>query len=711
MATDGNKRLLEEFAFPTYEEWREAAEKALKGVPFDKKMYTKTLEGITLQPIYTKDDIDKIPYTDSDFPGFYPYTRGGSASGYKKMPWKISQELPYPEPEKFNEAAVYDLERGQDALNIRINKNSALHSQNESEVIDTGLYLSHKKDLEKAFKGIDLSKVPVYFDSGDFSPAAAAIFKAYLDERNIPANKAQGSFDYDPIASLAANGRININFEKTYDLMASYLKWADENLPGFKLIAANGSAFHNAGVNAVQELAYAIASGVEYIREMQARSIDIEKAAKKIRFKFSAGPHFFMEIAKFRAARAIWARIVKEFGGSGEAQKMSIHAETSNMNISKYDPYVNLLRNTTETLSIVLGGCDSVHVRFLDEQYGMPTEFSRHLSRNTQIIIREEAHVNDTVDPAAGSWFLETLTHSLMKTAWQEFQNIESNGGMSKVLLSGKIKSEVEKVIAERIKNLSLRKDTLLGTNKYANLMEKPVKSHGFPGNEVLESRIAAFNEATNSRDKDKVYRLLRQLESMELSEVNFLNTALEATREGAGIGEIMHNISRHSEPVEAEALPQFRAGAIFEEIRGLSEAYKVKTGEFPKVYLANFGQLKEYKARADFAADFFQVGGFQFVSSKGFDNTDGAKNEFVNSGIPVVVICSTDDKYPAIVPSFCAMVKKEKPEAKIVLAGYPKDYIDEFKKSGVDYFIHMKANIYEILSEIQKETGLAEKI
>lgn len=706
MSQEPQNNFLEDFDIPTYEEWRKAAEATLNGVPFEKKLITKTYEGIDLQPIYNLSDIQTLQYLTESLPGEGSFNRSTRASGYKSNAWEVSQEISYPFPEMFNQAVKSDLDRGQTALNIRVNAEYALTGKASSAF--GGLMIANIDDMGKALNGVCLESTPVYFKPNAFGFELAGIFAAYCAKNNVDLKKVKVCFGLDPLVQALHCGKAEVAPAKIMDDAAELIKWAKDNAPMAKVITIDGEVFHNAGANAVQELAYIIAAGVNAIKELMHRGVSAEDACKAIAFNFSVGARFFTEIAKVRAARAVWAKIVSEFGASAEAQKMYIMTFTSKVNKTKFDPYVNLLRGTTEALSAVLAGAESVHVSQFDEELGLPSDFSRRISRNIQSVLKHEAHLMDTIDPAGGSYYLETLTDQIAVKAWDLFRNIEKEGGLVSSLKAGTVHNQIKAVVAEREKNLAFRKDSLLGTNKYPNLIEKPVDNLTIITDAEMAAAVSNADKALGKRNKSNVEAKLKAYNSAFMSDRTKSFAALvDAANEGVTIGELLSGVSTSADSLEIAPLAQYRMGTSFEALRLSAEAFKAKTGKAPQIGLVNFGALKEFKPRMDFSTDFFSVGGFEMVASEGFATAQDAVAKMSGENFPIMVICSTDLKYPEVVPEFAKAIKAAKPNLRLVLAGLPKDYVEEFKAAGVDEFIHVKANNYEILSSLLKEIGV----
>lgn len=472
--------------------------------------------------------------------------------------------------------------------------------------------------------------------------------------------------------------------------MAETIKWSKEQSPHIRTINISSASYHNSGASDVDELAFVFSVAVEYIRALQKRDIDIQTIASKIQFSLSLGSNFFMQIAKLRAARLIWSKIVEAFGGDIHTQKMYIHARTSQFNKTKYDPYVNMLRTTTEAFSGILGGCDSLYVAPFDEVFGHASEFSRRIARNQQLILKNESHLDHVIDPAGGSWYIETLTSTLTKKIWEQFQDIEKKQGMLSVLKNEYIQETIEKTANKRRENIFKRKDVIIGTNMYANLKEEPLNKEF---------------------DKEEQYKeLCKKVHRVSLEDIKketFIDSLILAFEKGATLGQMVEFFQKEKDILEIRPLSLHRLAEPFEVLREGVEKYIAEGNTAPKVFLANMGPVSQHKARADFSLTFFEVGGFEVINNQGFKTPEEAVEEALKSDSKVFVICSTDPTYPEIVPLFTKKLKERSSDAIVILAGYPKDQIEEHKQSGVDYFIHLRANAYEILSSLLKKLGV----
>ena len=615
------EKLFAEFSPSSREDWIEATVKSLKGKAFDKLIKT-TYEGIDLQPMYRAEDIENIAHKDA-LPGQYPYVRGTQAEGHQSGAWYIAQDINISDPKAFNDALKHDLERGQTAI-----------------YVGDHLQINSVENLEILFADIDLTRYFLIIHADVNAGVIFNLLKSYLKD---DFTKLEGCIGSDPLRRLA---KIGIVSQSWFGGMSNII----EQSANFNTIAIRTDVYHDAGANAVQELAIAMATGVTYINEMLERRCDINSVARQIQFFLSIGENFFMEIAKLRAIKMMWAQIVREFGGDSESQKIKIHASTGTRNKTRLDAHVNMLRVTTEAMAGAIGGVESMSVAPFDAPFGESDDFSRRIARNVHLILQEEVKLAEVIDPAGGSWYVEHLTDQLAQSAWEFFQQIEAQGGMISALQNNFIQNQIQALVDTRHKNISSRKDILVGTNMYSDL------------NEILPT--------------DKPLKLDDTAPFDDLT-------------------------------IEAKPLKPVRLSEPFEILRSNAEKYRQAKGTHPQIFLANFGELSDYKARMDFTQGFYEVGGFELINQGGYDSIESAINASLASDAKAIVICSTDGKYAEIVPDFAQAIKAQKPAMIVILAGYPQDKIDEYKQAGVDDFIHIRANCYEMNKQLQDQLGV----
>lgn len=454
----------------------------------------------------------------------------------------------------------------------------------------------------------------------------------------------------DPLGTLLEKGNLPKALDTLWDEMA---KSTD---PVFIRV---GTVVHNGGANAVQEVAAAMTAAIETFRALEKRGVSIGDFAKKLRFEFSQGANFFMEIAKLRAARQVWAKIAESFGGDENAQRTEIFAKTSSFTKTVYDPYVNMLRNSTEAFSAVVGGADGLTVVRFDEAFKPESEFSNRQARNAQIMLQKEFNLLEPIDPAGGSWYIESLTDELAKKIWAELQKIEGQGGFLKSVQDGLIQKDVEATLQERFKKLARRSDRAVGTNMYPNMSEAA------PEWDKIESAAPACGCSCGCG--------------------------------GASSGLTVIPIVPH------------RWTEQFEALRRRTEEYKAAhNGDNVKIFLANMGPIPQHKARADFITGFMEVAAFDVLKNDGFKTTDECADAAAKSGALAAVICSTDKTYPELVPPLAKAIKEKAPTMRVFLAGEPAaEFKDTYVQAGVDGFISVRSNCLESLTELQNAKGM----
>lgn len=465
---DKNTPLFSEFAPNTYDEWRVAAEESLRGASFEDTLLTQTYEGFNLKPIYFPEDAAAIDHQRTT-PGAFPYVRGTQTT---PRPWLIAQESHFTSPEALNQQIRNDLAHGQTAINLNLSKAE-------------GLTLT---DFVTVFEGIDLTQTPLLISSTNTPLSLVATLAAYLRQEDLPLDQFIGCIGYDPLRTLVETG---IQPANLYDPMAELTAWAEKNMPNLPTITVDSGIYHDSGANAVQEVAFALATGVSYIRAMQEHGLTTEPVAQRMRFTFAVGTQFFTEIAKLRAARMLWAKVVQAFGGDAESQKLKLHVRTAWRNKTAGDPHVNILRTTVEAFAGASAGCDSLQIAPFDDVFQEPNAFSRRIARNQHIILEEEVNLSRIIDPAGGSWYVESLTDQLAHHAWSLFQDIERQGGMLEALQSGFVQRQVNEVAAQRAANLEAGRDVLVGVNKYVNKQEQPPHITKEPARPVVAQRAA----------------------------------------------------------------------------------------------------------------------------------------------------------------------------------------------------------------------------
>ena len=405
--------------------------------------------------------------------------------------------------------------------------------------------------------------------------------------------------------------------------MAHSICWAEKFAPELKTVVVNTDVYHNGGANDIQEVAYAMNEAVTYMKSMERRGIDVNTFCRHLRFHFSIGANFFMEIAKLRSVKMIWAQIVKNCGGDDIAQKINVYVSTSSFCQTVYDPYVNLLRAATQSFSAVVGGMDGMFVKPFDHCIRPSDEFSRRIARNIQIMEQHEFNFIQPIDPAGGSWYLEPLTEEFTQKAWAKFQEIEAHGGLIKALENNTVQIAINEVLQARFKNLATRKDRAVGNNMYPNMTEKLLEVPEIDFDKIIADRKMALKVNVKVRDNDYVKLLLSEIGKRDFSEHgSLINTVKQTIKAGATLGEISTALTGEATGEVIEAILPHRWTERYEQLRHRTEKYLEKTGENVNIFLANMGPIPQHKARADFVTSFMQVAAFNVLTNNGFPNS-----------------------------------------------------------------------------------------
>jgi methylmalonyl-CoA mutase len=618
-------RFQDDFPPVKTEEWEEKIKKDLKGADYEKKLIQRTLEGFNIRPYYRAEDLKNIKHLNIA-PGAYPWVRGKKSESNS---WFIRQDINIAgEYEKANKKILELLNRGVDSPGLVFNDQ----------------HLPDKKQFEKLLKDICLPAIELNCKTGHAASDILDLIQHKINADSIDKNTIRGGIDYNPLGCLNIRGNFCYPRDKVFSEMKALVNQAAD-LPHFTVVEVNAATIHKAGSSIVQELAFALAMGNEYLSNLTDRGIKPEDAARKIQFKFGVGPAYFLEIAKFRAARMLWAEIVSAYNPADlESAQMKIHAETSCWNHTIYDPYVNMLRNTTEAMSASLGGADTITVTPYNSAFEKPGEFAERNARNTQIILKEEAHFDKVVDPAGGAYYIEQLTQSIADHTWKLFQKTENEGGYIEAFKKGMVQEKIKEVASKRNLNLALRKEALVGINLYPN------------ANEMMEQ---GYDES------------------------------------------VIQSRSQKTSDALAEPITPYRGAEEIETLRFKTDKHQ---GKHPRVFMLTIGDAKMRRARAQFSAGFFAAAGFEIIDNIGFNSVEEGIQEARNKKADIVVICSSDPEYPQFAPIIHNALKDE---AIIVIAGYPKESIEELKNKGIQHFIHTKSNLVETLKMFQKELGI----
>ena len=604
---ENKKKLFDQFAPVTPEEWRAKAEVDLKGADFEKKMVWRTNEGFNAQPLYRSVDIADLKQTKS-LPGEFPYVRGTRYNN----DWKVRQNIDVDDVQAANAKALEILNKGINSIGFHMHNGDV--------------------DLKELFKGIDLPACEINIMC---CPKCAIKYAKELVElcrEKGCEDTFVGSITFNPFKRTFKHGE---PFPGDIVAMATELMNAVKPVAHLRVLSVDSLALNNAGAYIYQELGYALAWGAEWMAMLTEAGFSADEVANRIKFNMGVSTVYFMEIAKFRAARELWALIVKQFNPANDYScMMNVNAETSRFNQTIYDSYVNLLRSQTEAMSAALACVDSIVVTPFDAPYQKSDDFSERIARNQQILLKEESHLDKVVDPAGGSYYVEMLTKNLAEQGWKLFLDVEDKGGFKAALESGDVINAVNATAKERFDKVAKRREQLLGTNQFPNFTEKAA--------DKADAREACC----------------------------------------------CHCGCNHEEAEGAVKLNTKRLAEEFEEVR-LATEHAANT---PKVFMLTIGNLAMRLARAQFSDNFFACAGYELIDNNGFKTVKEGMDAAMEKKADVVVLCSSDDEYAALIPE---AVKELNGRAELVLAG-PET--DEFKAMGITNFINVRTNVLATL-------------
>ncbi len=618
--SNNKAKLFSEFQAPTTQEWLDKIQVDLKGADFQKRLVWRTNEGFNVQPFYRREDLANLKTPDS-LPGEFPFVRGNKKSDNT---WYVRQNILVDNPAEANAKALDILNKGIDSLGFKFGGNKV-----SAEFIDTLLNNIYCDIVE-----VNFCTCPRH------SLELAQLLVAYFEKKGYDKEKVVGSICFDPMEKLLMKGK-----DVTPVLeVAPQLVEALKDYPNFRCISVNTDTLNNAGAYIVQELGYALAWGNEYLQQLVDAGVDVDLAAKSIKFNMGVSENYFMELAKFRAARLLWAQIVKQYEPKCDcACKMIVNATTSTYNQTLFDSYVNLLRSQTEAMSAALGSVHSMVVTPFDAPYEEATDFSERIARNQQLLIKEESHFDRIVDPGAGSYYIEHLTDALAQEAWKIFLKVEDEGGFLAAAKAGTIQDDINATNVKRHGDAAKRKEFLLGTNQFPNFTEKS------EGKRALDSACCCATQGEGCETPFK-------------------------------------------------AIKTTRLAADFEDLRIHTEESKV-----PVAFMLTIGNLAMRQARAQFSCNFLACAGYKVIDNLGFKTVEEGVDAALEAKADIVVLCSSDDEYAEYaIPAF----KYLDGRAMFVVAGAPA-CMDDLKAAGIENFVHVRCNVLETLKEYNQKLGI----
>ena len=703
------------FPAPTMKEWRALAEKALRGLPLA-ELASPTLEGIDLELVPTQEVESRVAHLGG-LPGIAPFVRGAAAKNQGDRSWLKRTDLALPLPESWGEAARDHLASGATALGMMLDRASRCGldpdmDQARGLIGRQGLSLSSLEDLALALEGVDLTNTPLFIECGGAGLQLAGMLFALARRRGVPLKQLSGSLSCDPLGELAAGGALPVPLSQAYDEMASLISWAERHTLSMRITMVHLSPYHDAGGSAVHELAFALATGAEYLAAMTDRGLTPDEAAGRISFSFDLGPRLLTELSKLRAARILWSQVCRAFGCADGSGAMRIHARTSRYAMTARAPWTNVLRGSLSAFAGVLAQADCISVAPFDEPLGPSDSFSRRLARNTQLVLELEAHLGQVCDPAGGSWAVEQLTDGLARRAWTLFQQVEALGGMSAALAAGMPQRELRALAAGRREAIARGAQTLVGVNRFALPDEElPTRPKG-EMSDVRTERAEALDQLRQSRASvagalEESLEQVSKLKDGSGSEV--VAAAIAAARSSATLGEMTAALRQSPEiGPRVEPLDRARAGEDFNLLREASDNYLGRTGERPRLLLCGLGPLPGRRVRQELAADIARAGGLHVAELElaGDILPEQAAQAVLDDGARAVVLCGNDEAYSRLAAPLAQALKAADPRLTVGLSGEHGGE-NSLAPAGVDLFFHPRLDRVKTIKELQRAMGV----
>ena len=693
--------------------WRKQAEKELRGRPLDDLTWN-TLEGIPVSPLYTADDVAGLDHMNT-MPGIEPFTRGVRATMYTGRPWTIRQYAGFSTAEESNAFYRRALAAGQQGVSVAFDlaTHRGYDSDHERVIGDVGkagVAIDSVEDMKILFDGSPLDKVSVSMTMNGAVIPVLANFIVTGEEQGHDRSVLSGTIQNDILKEFMVRNTYIYPPEPSMRIIADIIQYTSNEMPKFNSISISGYHMQEAGANLVQELAYTLADGKEYVKTAMARGMDIDKFAGRLSFFFAIGMNFFMEAAKLRAARLLWHRIMDDLGAKDPRSKMlRTHCQTSGVSLQEQDPYNNVIRTAYEAMSAVLGGTQSLHTNALDEAIALPTDFSARIARNTQLILQEETGVTNVVDPLAGSYYVEKLTADLADAAWKLIEEVDEMGGMTKAVASGMPKLRIEETAARRQADIDRGDQVIVGVNKYRLEKEDEIDILDVDNVAVREAQIARLENIRSTRDQAKCEAALAELSRRAAEGGNLLEAAVEAARARASVGEIsmaMENVfGRHRAEVKTLAGvygAAYEGDEDFAAIQKSVESFAEEEGRRPRMLVVKMGQDGHDRGAKVIATAFADIG-FDVDVGPLFQTPEEAAQDAIDNDVHVIGISSQAAGHKTLAPRLIEVLKERDAGDILVICGgvIPQQDYDFLKSAGVKAIFGPGTNIPNAAQEI----------
>ena len=697
------------------EEWAKRAEKELRGKTIDDLTW-QTLEDIKVKPVYFEEDLEGMSHLGS-IPGYEPFTRGVKSTMYAGRPWTIRQYAGFSTAEESNAFYRKALAAGQQGVSVAFDLAThrgydSDHPRVVGDVGKAGVAIDSVEDMKILFDGIPLDQVSVSMTMNGAVIPILASFIVTGEEQGHDKALLAGTIQNDILKEFMVRNTYIYPPEPSMKIISDIIEYTSNEMPKFNSISISGYHMQEAGANLVQELAYTLADGREYVRAAINAGMDVDKFAGRLSFFFAIGMNFFMEAAKLRAARLLWHKVMTEFDAKSERSKMlRTHCQTSGVSLQEQDPYNNVIRTAYEAMAAALGGTQSLHTNALDEEIALPTEFSARIARNTQLILQEETGITNVVDPLAGSYYVESLTSELADKAWALMEEVEEMGGMTKAVASGMPKLRIEESAARRQAMIDRGQEVIVGVNKYRLAKEDAIDILDVDNVAVRENQVKRLESIRASRDEAACMAALTELTRRTKEGGNLLEAAVEAARARATVGEISmameEEFGRHRAEVKTLAGvygAAYEGDAGFAAIQKSIEAFAEEEGRRPRLLVVKMGQDGHDRGAKVIATAFADIG-FDVDVGPLFQTPDEAAQDAIDNDVHVVGISSQAAGHKTLAPQLIKALEEKDAGDIIVICGgvIPQQDYEFLKKAGVKAIFGPGTNIPEAAEDILK--------
>ncbi|MCC0011754.1 MAG: methylmalonyl-CoA mutase [Sphingomonadaceae bacterium] len=699
---------------PKYQDWKPLADKEVKG----RDLTWHTPEGVAVKPLYTSEDMDGI--VDPGVPGIAPFTRGPYASMYTGRPWTIRQYAGFSTAEESNAFYRRNLAMGQKGLSVAFDLAThrgydSDHPRVVGDVGKAGVAIDTVRDMEILFDQIPLDTMSVSMTMNGAVIPVLAFYIVAAERQGVSQDKLAGTIQNDILKEFMVRNTYIYPPEPSMRIVSDIIAYTSANMPKFNSISISGYHMHEAGATAVQELAFTIADGKEYAQRAMAAGLDIDAFAPRLSFFWGIGMNFFMEVAKMRAARALWHDVMEGLGAQNPKSKMlRTHCQTSGVSLQEQDPYNNVIRTTVEAMAAVLGGTQSLHTNALDEAIALPTDFSARIARNTQLVLQEESGICNVADPLGGSYYVESLTAALVDEARKVLAEVEAAGGMTAYVATGKPKAQIEMAAAAKQANIDKGDTVIVGVNKYRKAEEDPIDTLDIDNHAVRESQIARLGKVRVGRDEAACRAALQALSDGAGSGGNLLELAVEAARHDATLGEISSAMEdafgRYDtmpKPVRGVYSSAYAGDARYEQVVEGVKAVERRLGRAPKLMVAKMGQ-DGHDRGANVIASAFADMGFEVVSGPLFQTPEETRDMALAKNVDAIGASSLAAGHKTLIPELIGLLKEAgRADIKVVAGGVipPQDY-DFLKRAGVQGIYGPGSNVVECAADMLRLLG-----